>query len=396
MGQARLILPLFFMVMMIDGYDLAALPLALPYLVKEMDVAPSAFSGALSAVLVGLGAGALLIGPLGDRFGRRLLIVASLTLIAAATIGTAFSSTITEFVAWRFFTGLALGACLPNVTACTAEFALPDRRAATIALISAGISIGAITAGLITPLLVRLGGWELIFYAAGAFILVLAVALFLAMPATDATSRKSDDAPATRGSILAPLSPRYLPATALFVAFYTLNVFVLYMIASWLPHLLTVAKLSLDASSQLTAFFQGGGLVGGLLISWFIDRGRGVAAFLIVYGLAIAAFWAAGAAGASFAIWAGLLLFIGAGASGAPLAIMALSSSFYPAHVYSAAIGLAVAIARLGAIAGPLVGGALVAREYAPQFFLMICAAPLIVCMALAALSARIKKAGAV
>jgi AAHS family 4-hydroxybenzoate transporter-like MFS transporter len=360
-----------------------------------MDIAPSAFSGALSAVLVGLGAGALLIGPLGDRFGRRVLIVGSLLLIAAATIGTAFSSTISEFVIWRFLTGAALGACLPNVTAATAEVAAPQRRAATIALISAGISIGAITAGLITPLLVRLGGWQLIFHGAGVFILLLAAVLFFVMPASEAATEKAESVAATRGSILAPLSARYFPATALFVAFYTLNVFVLYMIVSWLPHLLTTAKLSLEASSQLTAFFQGGGLVGGLLISWFIDRGRGVLAFMVAYGLAITAFVGTGGAGASALIWAGLLAVIGAGASGAPLAIMALSSSFYPAHVYSAAIGLAVAVGRLGAIAGPLVGGRLVEQEYSPQSFLLICAAPLLACMALAALSPRVKKADA-
>ncbi|MAW81953.1 MAG: MFS transporter [Parvularcula sp.] len=395
MDRPRLILSLFFMVMMIDGYDLAAMPLALPYLVQEMDIAPSAFSGALSAVLAGLGAGALFIGPLGDRFGRRVLIVGSLSLIAAATIGTAFSSTLVEFVLWRFLTGLALGSCLPNVTACTAALASPARKAATVALISAGISIGAITAGLITPLLVRLGGWELIFHAAGVFILILAVVLFFVMPRNETTHNQTESAPATRGSILAPLSAPYLPATALFVAFYTLNVFVLYMIVSWLPHLLTEAQLSLEASSQLTAFFQGGGLAGGLAISWFIDRGRGVFAFAMVYGLAIAAFFAVGAAGANGALWAGLLVIIGAGASGAPLAIMALSASFYPQHVYSAAIGLAVAVGRLGAIAGPLVGGALVARNYSPQAFFLVCAAPLLGCMALAALSPRVKKANA-
>ncbi len=392
--MTRLVLPLFFMVMMIDGYDLAAMPLALPYLIESMEVEPSAFSGALSAVLLGLGVGALLIGPLGDRFGRRTMIVSSLAFIGAATAGTGFSSSITDFVIWRFLTGLALGACLPNITACTAALAEPGKRATTIAIISAGISIGAILAGLITPLLVRLGGWPMIFYAAGFFIFLLAAALFVVLPSNEELAGKEETAPALRGSILAPLSQRYLPATAVFVGLYTVNAFVLYMIVSWLPHLLTTAGLSLDASSQLTAFFQGGGLVGGLAISWFIDRGRRVAAFTIAYGLVIAAFIATGAASASVMLWAALLLIIGGGVSGAHLAIMALSASFYPQHVFASAIGLAVAVARIGAIAGPLIGGALVARDYAPQSFLLVCAAPVLVCIVIVVLSARVKRAG--
>lgn len=391
--MARLILPLFFMVMMIDGYDLAAMPLALPYIVKDMGIEPSALSGALSAVLVGLGAGALLIGPLGDRYGRRLLIVSSLALIGVATVGTGFSSSITEFVFWRFLTGLALGACLPNITANTAELAPPEKKATTLAFISAGIAIGGILAGIITPMLVAAGGWPLIFYGAGAFIFVLAGVLFITLPAGRLQADIETAVPVARGSVLAPLSPRYLLATTVFVGLYTVNAFVLYMIVSWLPHLLTKAELSLDASSQLTAFFQGGGLVGGLIISWFIDRGRRVASFTIGYVLVIAAFYATGAATGNAMLWALLLLVIGGGVSGAHLAIMALSASFYPPYLFSSAIGLAVAVARLGAIAGPLIGGALVARDYTPQSYLLVCSAPVLVCMAFAALSGRVKKA---
>ena len=389
----RLILPLFMMVMLIDGYDLAALPLALPYLVGDMGVEPSAFSGALSAVLLGLGVGALLIGPLGDRFGRRMLIVSSLIMIGVATVGTGFSASITDFTLWRFLTGVALGACLPNVTAYTAEIAQPERKATTLAVISAGIAVGGILAGLVTPLLVSAGGWQLIFYVAGFFIFILAGALFLALPAKRVQDDQMIAAPALRGSILAPLSPRYLFATAIFVGLYTVNAFILYMIVSWLPYLLTQAQLSPDAASQLTAFFQGGGLAGGLAISWFIDRGRRVAAFTIAYGLAIAAFFATGAATGDALLWALLLLIIGGGVSGAHLAIMALSASFYSQEVFSSAIGLAVAVARIGAIAGPLVGGMLVARDLAPQSYLLLCAAPILVCVALVAISVRVRKA---
>ncbi|MGE5723208.1 MAG: hypothetical protein ACM3YM_12190, partial [Sphingomonadales bacterium] len=45
------------LVMMIDGYDLSAMPLAVPHVVKLWGVAPARFGIALSAVLAGLGLG---------------------------------------------------------------------------------------------------------------------------------------------------------------------------------------------------------------------------------------------------------------------------------------------------------------------------------------------------
>ena len=52
-------------VFVMEGYDLNAMPLAVPHLQQAMDLAPEAFGWVFSAVLFGLGAGAALIAPLG-------------------------------------------------------------------------------------------------------------------------------------------------------------------------------------------------------------------------------------------------------------------------------------------------------------------------------------------
>lgn len=115
----RLIVSLFLcgLVLFIDGYDLAALPLALPHIATALDIAPARFGFALSAVLLGLGVGAVLLAPLGDRFGRRRTIILSVICIGLLTMATATGTSIGGFIVWRLLTGLALGACLPNVTA---------------------------------------------------------------------------------------------------------------------------------------------------------------------------------------------------------------------------------------------------------------------------------------
>jgi len=85
-------------VFVMDGYDLNAMPLAVPRLERALGLAPAAFGWVFSVVLVGLGAGAALLAPLGDRFRRRPLIVFGCLVVAAATLGTASATSIPEFL----------------------------------------------------------------------------------------------------------------------------------------------------------------------------------------------------------------------------------------------------------------------------------------------------------
>src|SRR6188768_3035444 len=128
------------LVMLIDCYDLSAMPLALPHLVKQFGIAAPDFSLALSAVLVGLGAGALLVAPVGDRLGRRPTIIVAAAVMTLATFGTASGTDVWSFALWRLLTGLGLGVCLPNVTSLVSEVAPPQWRAGIVTLVSCAIS----------------------------------------------------------------------------------------------------------------------------------------------------------------------------------------------------------------------------------------------------------------
>ena len=120
-------------VFVMDGYDLNAMPLAVPHLEGALGLPPANFGIVFSAVLIGMGVGSGLLAPLGDRIGRRPLIVFGATLCALATLGTATATSITAFAFWRFFTGIALGATLANCTALSAELAPEGRKAFVMA-----------------------------------------------------------------------------------------------------------------------------------------------------------------------------------------------------------------------------------------------------------------------
>ena len=120
---ARGVVPLVILaalIMFVDGADMAAMPLAVPYIVREWGISPAEFGIALSAMPLGFGVGGLLIGPLGDHYGRRPVIIGTVLLVALTTIATAFSREQWHFFLLRFLGGIGLGGCLTNLNALVA------------------------------------------------------------------------------------------------------------------------------------------------------------------------------------------------------------------------------------------------------------------------------------
>ena len=82
-----------------------------------------------------------------------------------------------------------------------------------------------------------------------------------------------------------------------------------------------------------------------------------------------------------FLSWGALLLLVGACTGGSQFAIVSLAASLYPSSILATGSGWASAIARIGAAASPLVGGALIAAGVAPTRVIAGLAAPAVVCV---------------
>lgn len=390
----RLIVSLFLcgLVLFIDGYDLAALPLALPHIATALDIAPARFGFALSAVLLGLGVGAVLLAPLGDRFGRRRTIILSVICIGLLTMATATGTSIGGFIVWRLLTGLALGACLPNVTALAAIWAPPGRRASTLTIVSLGISFGAIAAGLIAPTLVALGGWRALFLLPGAATLVLAAALFLLFPIEQKMAPSADN-PDTRPLARILRKPLRFP-TVIFALLYGINAFGLYLITSWAPTLLPQAGFTLDQAARSITIIQLGGLIVALALAWLIDRNHAVLALAGAYVTIIVAFTLLAILPADPLSWNMLLLVAGGGIVGVHLCIMAVVTGVFPPDCLATAIGFGVAVARIGAIGGPLAGGWLIGHGAGPSQFFLFAILPMALCLLITLALPAARRAG--
>ena len=387
MTPARRILALVLLagVFVIDGYDINSMALAVPRLQEPLGIPADEFGWVLSAILFGLGAGAALIAPLGDRIGRRPLIVFGCLATAVATLGTATSDTLTEFFIWRVLTGLGLGACLPNCSALTAELAPAGKRASLMVLVSAGISGGALIAGTTAPELVAIGGWPALFVTPGLFAAVLAVGLWFVLGSEKSEGASSPDAgiaaPAAKVPQFELLRAPWLFPFAIFAVALTFNSANLYLLSQWMPTILPNAGFTVDQAARISGLTQGAGIAVGLLVSWLLDNWKPGTTMVLAYTVVTAALLAMGLAiVAGPAWWTVLLLVAMGGVSGGAMAIPALAAFLFPSRLLSSAIGVGVLISRIGATIAPLIGGAMLQAGATPGQVLLAAAVPAAVC----------------
>jgi AAHS family 4-hydroxybenzoate transporter-like MFS transporter len=386
MIPARRILALVLLggVFVMEGFDIAAMSIAVPRLEGALGLAPAAFGWVFTALLIGLGLGGAMIAPLGDRLGRRTLIVAGCLATGLATLATATASSIGEFLAWRLATGLALGACLPNVSALSAELAPERLRATVMAVVSAGIPLGLALAGLLAPQIIAGAGWQGLFLVPGAVATVLALALLLALesgaPAHAAQPGEARDKLPQLALLRAPWRFPF----AVFAAMLALNALNLYLLNSWLPTVLPGAGLTLDDAARVAGIANLAGLAIGIGASALVDNWRKGAALMLLFGTMTASFAAIALTAPDPLRWT-LLLMVGVGGANAGgMVLPGLAAHLFPARLLSSAVGMGVLVARLGAFAGPPLGAAMIAAKVEPQAFLGVAALPALACVVIA------------
>lgn len=114
-------------------------------------------------------------GKLGDRLGRRPLIIGGLVYF-----GAAFASSLTEFLIFRVQQGIAGAIALPNGMALMREIVPAERRASRIGLLGSAIVLAAAAGPPLGGVLIRVAGWRAVFYAN---LLIILPALILALRA---------------------------------------------------------------------------------------------------------------------------------------------------------------------------------------------------------------------
>lgn len=373
----------------LDGFDIQALGLAIPWLALELGVAPTSFAPAVSATLVGLALGGLFLAPLADRYGRRPLLIAMLLLMGLPTLGAMTATTPAEFASWRFFAGLGLGAAIPVAIAMTAECLPAYNRIALTSMMISCMALGSLAAGLLAPALEARWGWRGIFGCGGVLPLLTALLCLWLLPESRPQAARPA-APAAALPVAALLAAPLRSLTLLLWLLVILNQSVNFSLVSWLPTLLVQADWTPGAAARASALVQIGGIAGGFVWSTIADRGRPVAALASAFLLSGLSLCAGLLVAPSLPVWIVLLTLIGAGTSGALICMAALAPNWYPAPLRATGIGWATGLGRLGSLAGPLLLAAVISAGSAPTLTLSLLGPPMLVCAAAVLLQHRL------
>jgi len=170
------------LIQMLDGYDLSAIGLAVPSLIKAWALPPAAFTEAFALSSVGIMVGALLSGPVADRFGRKPTLLVSVALFGVFSLLSAYASSLTMLAALRFFTGIGIGGAMPTTVALTSDYTSDRWRTSAVMFMFTGNTIGGFFAGQIAAQILPRWGWQGIFLVGGIVPLVLLAVLIFILP----------------------------------------------------------------------------------------------------------------------------------------------------------------------------------------------------------------------
>lgn len=185
---------------------------ALPTIAADFGTTAAAAQLTMSAFLAGMAIGQLGFGPLSDRIGRRIPLLAGIILYTLSSLALAFVPSIEALSAGRFVQGL--GACAGVVIA---RAVVRDRfdtteSARLFSLTFLVLAVAPMLAPSAGAGLMHLFGWHSIFVALSLFGLVVGIAVFFGLPESRSAATAAQAASESAwGSYMAALrDPRVL------------------------------------------------------------------------------------------------------------------------------------------------------------------------------------------
>jgi AAHS family 4-hydroxybenzoate transporter-like MFS transporter len=401
-------------IVFIDGFDAQVMGFVAPALSAELHIARVALGTVISSGTFGMMIGALIFGPLADRFGRKPVLITCVLTFGVGSLLTSTATSVAQLTAFRVFTGFGMGGAMPNAIALTSEYMPRRSRNAAVMTMFCGFSLGSACAGWVAAAVIRRFGWQSVFLVGGSIPVVLAIVLIGVLPESirflvvkggqqkrilEYLSRIAPGAPVHDEVIVGENEhqPVSFPVRQLFAdgragvtlllwTMFFMNLLNLWFLNNWLPTIMNDAGIKVETASLITSLFQIGGLAGSLLLAGIWGRRLSFGLLASMYLAAAVFILLIGEAGASIPLLIIAVFASGMGVIGGQTASNALAADFYPTPIRSTGVGWALGIGRVGSILGPILGGVLLSFGGGARRAFWAAAAPALIatCAALA------------
>jgi len=267
-----------------------------------------------------------------------------------------------------------------------------------------GYPIGGTIGGMIAVYLIHAFGWRSVFVFGGVCSAVLLPIAYVWLPESldflllkkprNALARINDllarlgqpvidklpvlENAREEASIFSIFDRGFAVRTALICSAYFLTMLPFYFVLNWTPKVLVDEGLSLSIGISGSIVMNATGVVGGLLFGLWARRSglkRLGAVFMLLLLASIVAF---GFAGSNLLLLMLFAMAIGFSMIGTICGLYAIIGTMYPVRIRNTGTGLAIGIGRLGAIAGPYLGGVLIAAGCSRPLYCVVLSLPLL------------------
>ncbi|NMF88277.1 MFS transporter [Aromatoleum petrolei] len=404
-GFQWLIFVLCFLIVLLDGFDTAAIGYIAPSLIQEWGVTKPDLAPVLSAALFGLAGGALLSGPLSDRLGRRLVLNVSVLVFALASMVSAFASDLQSLTVLRFLTGIGLGAAMPNAVTLISEYSPSKRRALITTAMFSGFPLGAAFGGFLAAWMIPHFGWRSVLVLGGVAPIVLVAVMLVWLPESVrymvAKGHSTERIRAVLGRISAAAAAlassfhltetvsiadgksglgvvlsrsRVVGSVMLWLAYF-MGLVIFYALINWMPILFKDAGLDPKTATLISALFPLGGCA-AVFVGWLMDRFNGNRIVAIAYALTAVSVFAIGQMVGNVGALVVVVFLAGTMMNAAQVSMPALAASFYPTQGRATGVAWMLGIGRFGGIAGSFLVAELARRKLGFSEVFMIVAIP--------------------
>lgn len=381
----------------LDGYDVLAISFSSNQVSEEFSLSGTALGLVMSAALLGMAIGALVLGPVADRIGRRNMTIVALIVNICGLFLSATATSATELGIWRVVTGLGVGGILVGTNVICAEYASRKRRGLVISIYTAGYGLGAAIGGSVMVSLIATSGWRSVFVLGGCLATVSLVLVLLLVPESpsylynrkpanaqkklDVIARKlgftdtvdlsamtiAEENETSDSGVLALFNRRNRRVTFVVWATFFIVMFGFYFVNSWTPRLMHETGLTDTLSMIVTVGLTLGGAIGSVVFGLFTSRWstRSVLMCFSVLAAILMAVFIFTAQWIVLVVIVGVL--VGMFSNGCIAGLYVLTPQSYSSSLRSTGVGWGIGIGRFGAIIAPTATGAMLDGGWSPQ-----------------------------